>query len=882
MKFRNLLSVACLLIPLALNAATNAERMDVHRVDLRTLSDRPSNYDGLRVQFRAIFVERGDLFYSFHTQFRDVSDINLVLWDDQDDIWVPETRAKAIGSAYFNKRRARTSGITELKKYQPIDVIGQVVSSYGQTPWIDIHSITLVDDIGRYSDASVFLLQQGAELAEKGSYALADQNFESALASSLATDARIAALELRATNLLNWGKFKRAVEVTIEALALHGRWQGDVLPTKLSQLHYLAAKGYSESAAYSQAHGDDAGTAEVDFQKSIDHAQLSVTLDPDNGDAFAILGIGLSGLEKYDEARVHCQRAILMRPSNATIRWYLGRILDRQGEYEEAISVLNRAIDLSPKDYRIHKTIAMVYLHRSDANTKTANTDRVTALREFDIAIRLNNADADLFYFSGLVIEKAALVKQKVRIGKAYTLATAKLASGRFHKCVDVDDTYLVAVRKLADYYRGIKKHDEAVGFFKRALELDPANEELYADLGVYFTELGKLVDAYDVYAAYQLRQPKHLDTLYALGKLSLDIAVAETDAGKKQETYKRGIAWHENLVRIENKHAMGHADLTEMYVEVGDWRNAVKHGDIALAELGEASAKTRVYRNKAIAHWAMDEVDNTIGALATQSEGSKDMRVISALGWSLSTKPSKAVDALATAKIAVALDGKSADAQELLGWAQYLNADYAAAEKTLSTVGGLGKELKGYRLGMAIYQQGAERYADAKELLKAGAGLRDKRSILRNAGKEVSLAQRAIRDYDKGMQRKNASNAKAAAAKAKKDAVAKKSADDKAKRAAAEKAKQDSAAKRAADEKAKRDAAIKAKQAAADKKAAAEKSKKDAAAKAKADKTAKKEAKKAADKKAKADAARKKAAIEKAKRDAAKRKAAEEAAKKK
>lgn len=908
MNFRNVfstvcLSAACIFTPVALSAATSAERLDIHQVDLRSLVASPGNYDGMRVQFRAIFVERGDLFDPFHTRFREEEYLNVIVWDDQSHIWTPEIRANAVSGLYYRKTREHTEVVAGLKKYQPIDVIGYVVSSYGGEPWVDVHSITVVEKSGAHSDASVFLLQQGASLAEEGVHDLADQNFASALVIPLADDARVSALEMRALNLLSWGKFAQAVQVVDEALEIHRRWTGDVLPTKLSQLHYLAAKGYSELAAESQIRGDSEKSARGDFQKSIDNAQLSVTLDPDNGDAFAILGIGLSGLEKYDEARVHCQRAILMRPSNATIRWYLGRILDRQGEYEEAISVLNRAIDLSPKDYRIHKTIALVYLHRSENGGPKANQDRVTALREFDIAIRLNALDADLFYYSGLVIENAAGIKQKVRIGKAFTLATMKLAADRYHKCIDADDSYLPAVLKLATYYRGIKKHDEAVAFFKRALELAPEKEELYADLGNYFTTLGKLEDAYVVYAAYQKRQPKHLDTLYALARLSLDRATAESDVEKKATLFKHGIAWGVTLVKIESQHAMGHADLSEMYVETGAWKNAIKHADAALAVLADDAQKTRVYRKKGIAHWALDDADATIAALATHSEGSTDMRVLSALAWALSTQPAKAAETLAAAQRAVALNAQDAGAQELLGWGQYLGGDFAAAEKTLTAINGLSKELRGYRLGMAIYKQGSERFAEAQKLLDVGSALRNKRRTLRNSSKEISTALRAIRGYNKNVQRQQSLDArkaaadkkaaaatakKAALAQAKKDAANKKAAAAKIQKAATLKAQAEAASKKAAEDKMKRDAAVKKAAAAKAKKVAAAQAKAQARADAQAKRDAKVQAKKdaaakkAAIKKAKEAAARKKAAIEKVKRAAAKRKVAEEKAKNK
>lgn len=784
-----ILSALLMYLPVlqAADQLTLAERQEIHEVDLRDVAAIPENYEGLRLKFRAVFVTRGKLFDNFHTRFKAAHYMNLVVWDDQARLWVPEVRAEPVIGLYYRKNREHVSIVKDLQKYEVIDVTGVVVSSYDSQPWIDVHQIDPVAGAGRYSDESVFLLQQAAKLAEDNAYDLAAQNYAAALETNLNTDERIEVLEAQAINLLNWGKYTDAIAVLDEAIAAHKSWDGDPLPTLISELYYLSAKGYSEAAAevqQSEAQAEDAEAhaelAKEYFTKSIEHAKLAVRNKPEHGDAYAILGIGLSGLEQYDEARTHCQRAILMRPDNAEIRWYLGRILDRQGDYDEAIAVLNKAIDLSPKDYRIHKTIALVHLHKSEKGGKAAHEDRITALREFDIAIRLNSSDPDLYYYSGLVIEQAAQAGGEVRIGRKMVKASMQLASDRYRQCVKLDDAYLPAVLKLAEYYRGIEKHDEAVAFYKRALELAPEREEMYSKLGAYFSDLGRLADAYDVYLKYQERQPDALDTIYALGNLSLQL-----------DEYQRAVDWLDELLKKERDHAMAHADLSDAHVELGNWREAESHADAALALLEDDAEKTRVRRKKGIALWEQDEPAEVLLALTGHTEGTKDIRVLLALGWSQTTSDKARADAMSTAKAALALDADHASARELLGWAQYLNGDYAAAEKTLSALD-LGKELAGYRVGMAMFKQGPERYADARPLLDVARRLRDRREILDDARGDVSDALRAIRDYERDMERKQRAAEREAKKKAyeerkRKEAEARRKAAEEKKRKAAE-----------------------------------------------------------------------------------------------
>jgi hypothetical protein len=243
---------------------------------------------------------------------------------------------------------------------------------------------------------------------------------------------------------------------------------------------------------------------------------------------------------------------------------------------------------------------------------------------------------------------------------------------------------------------------------------------------------------------------------------------------------------------------------------------------------LQDDAEKTRVRRKKGIALWELDKGAEALLALTGHAEGSNDIRVPLALGWSQTLSDKDRAEAMNSAKAALAIDAKNAEALELLGWSQYLNGDYAGAEKTLSPLD-LGNELSGYRVGMAMFKQGPERYADAKPLLEAGRKLRDRRSILSDASSEVSKALSDIKVYEREMDRQNAAA----------DRDAKKKAYEDQKRKAAEDKK-----------KAEEDAARKKAEAEADKKAKAEAEKK-----ARADAEAEKRAKAAAEKKAREDA---------------------------
>ena len=164
-------------------------------------------------------------------------------------------------------------------------------------------------------------------------------------------------------------------------------------------------------------------------------AELTFDVEP----AHAVLGIGLAGLNQFDEARRHCDNAVRLRPADAEVRWYLGRILDQQGRSDEAIDALKKAIDLTPKDFRIHRAIAVAYHHRGLKGGPSAGQDLATALREFDITLRLNPGDADVLVLSGEVIEDAANAGAEVQIGASRQPATRELALARYKSAIQLN-----------------------------------------------------------------------------------------------------------------------------------------------------------------------------------------------------------------------------------------------------------------------------------------------------------------------------------------------------------------------------------------------------------------------------------------------------------
>ena len=535
--------------------------MKLQDVQLEDIVKAPQAFHNLRVRFRCTFAENSTLFDGQHTYFISSGYANLIIYDDHADLSDPQVRANPLTRVFIHKDRVDAAIVVSLKKYQILDVIGEVKSVQEGEPIINIHHIIPVTKPEKITETVVYHVQQANQLASEGSFALADDYYVAALNEGIPDHNRAAIGLRRAQNLMNWGQFDACAVTLRQALALTDQYVNLVDQKTLASMHFLLAKAVAET-------GDQAGTAErraERFQEAIGHARMAVQLDPEQGDAYAVLGITLAGQGRYSEARRECEKAVRLRPTNAEVRWYLGRILDQEGSYEEAIEALRKAIDLTPKDHRIHKAIGAVYLHRGQKGGPKAGEDFITSLREYDIAIRLNPADPEAHYGSGQVLEVAAAANAEVQIGTARQVATIAMAMERYKNAVAADAKYLPVRRTLANRYRADNKPDEAIVHLKAITEIDPERLENFFELGRYQWSLDRKADALATYEQCVVQHPKSTEALAA----ALHVAV---EAG----AIDKGMAWAQQLLAAEPKHGMGTLDLARLKLASGQAKEAL------------------------------------------------------------------------------------------------------------------------------------------------------------------------------------------------------------------------------------------------------------------------------------------------------------------
>lgn len=545
-------------------------------VQLEHVLAAPEAHQNMRVRFRCMFIEDGTLYDRHHTFFNQYNFVNLIVYDDAAAIWDPRVRAEPVTTLFISKDRIDASKVASLKKYQMVDVIGEVSMIVDGQATISAHAIMPVPDVGAFSDTSVYHLQEANKLSGENAFALAEDHYVAALEERIPDTGRVMAGHLRGRNQMNWGKYEACAKTMRSAIALATRI-GSIDRRTLAGMHYLLAKAIAET-------GEQSVTAEsraARYQEAIVHARKSVELDPEQGDAYAVLGITLAGLGQYDEARSKCENAIILRPNNAEVRWYLGRILDQSGDFEAAIEALRKAIDLTPKDHRIHKAIGAVYLHRAQKGGAKAGDDFITALREYEIAIRLTPADPEAHFGAGLVIDAAAIAKAEVMVGSAKQAATPAMAMERFKAAVAADGRFLPVRRVLADRYRASNQPDELVAQLRAICDAEPEREENFYDLGRNLVLLGRKADAVAAYEKCVELHPTSLSALYQLAQAALDA-----------KDLVKGNSAADRLLKAMPEHGPGNLVKARLLLDADKPKEAVPFARAAFKAITDPAAK--------------------------------------------------------------------------------------------------------------------------------------------------------------------------------------------------------------------------------------------------------------------------------------------------
>jgi tetratricopeptide (TPR) repeat protein len=205
---------------------------------------------------------------------------------------------------------------------------------------------------------------------------------------------------------------------------------------------------------------EDAALLNAEFvrrmvQTNLAGAELNVRADPGSAAARNQLAILYLQVRRVADARTVLEEALRLDPRDAEVHSNLGTVLQAQGLLAEGLEHQRTAVRLAPKDDRMRFNLG--------AGLLAAGQAADAAMREFEIAVRLNPDNADAHF------NLAMLLGPRNRLDRAIAHLT---------RVVDINPRHGEAYRNLALAYALQRKLDRAIPAAQAAVRLLPDSAE--------------------------------------------------------------------------------------------------------------------------------------------------------------------------------------------------------------------------------------------------------------------------------------------------------------------------------------------------------------------------------------------------------------------
>ena len=269
---------------------------------------------------------------------------------------------------------------------------------------------------------------------------------------------------------------------------------------------------------------------------------------PDYAEAHAWLAVTLNNTGKTDEALTHFREALRLDPSLPEAHNGLGVALLGQRKREEAIAEFSSAVHLKPDYAEAHNNLGFAFAQQDKLGQAAA---------QFQEALRIKPDYADA------KANLAAISPRQSGSGSAPS-ALAGAADGEY---------------RLATALASQGKAEEAIGHFRKALQIQPDSAEVNNGLGFLLANQKNFDEAMGHYRKAIQARPNYAEAHF-------NLAISLVNSGRIDD------AIHEYLEveRIQPNLAIVHKSLAVLYNAKGEIANATHHAELA-AKL-EASGK--------------------------------------------------------------------------------------------------------------------------------------------------------------------------------------------------------------------------------------------------------------------------------------------------
>jgi tetratricopeptide (TPR) repeat protein len=314
------------------------------------------------------------------------------------------------------------------------------------------------------------------------------------------------------------------------------------------------------------------------------------------------LGSALHRLNRFKEAIGCYDRALKINPNYALAWANKGQSFERLGLNNEAIQSYDNALKINPRDARIlaNKGSNLVILKLFD--------EAITCSKE---AIKINPNEAYAWLNKGLSEEKLGKRKDAIISFKNFLQLAPKEFSSLFNdiqrRLESLENNNISATKEneaIAWFEKGVGLGDqghnqEAIQYFKKAVEIDPTYYEAWNNMGISFSKLDLQDEAIGCYDKALELNPLHTSIWH-------NKALSSRNLGKNDEA----IRCFDKAIEIDPYNSIAWQYKGFVLYEINQHDEAIRCFEKVL-ETGSTDAI--IFYLKALAHDALGQKDKSV-----------------------------------------------------------------------------------------------------------------------------------------------------------------------------------------------------------------------------------------------------------------------------
>lgn len=318
-----------------------------------------------------------------------------------------------------------------------------------------------------------------------------------------------------------------------------------------------------------------------------------ISLNPQARGAHYNVGLEFSRQGRFKEAEEYFRQSLEIYPRNKQVSHNLGEILRAQGKYEESLAAYRLAIDIDPGNSKTFLGMGNSLFKLGRYPEAVLSMEQALALAiDSSLEPALRHAMGQALLKMGkreeaeeqfnLSVKSALMINQydaTVFLNRAEVLRGQKRYEEAIHwyrLAVEADPDYLPAYAGMGDSLYRLGRYREAISSMQRAVSLRsnfPMKPTLYYLMGQAAREAGWLGQAAEHYKKALLIAPGFTEALNGLA-----------DVRFEQKHYEQALLLYETLVGMESATAIIYNNIGVSLLNVGKASEAVHSFERALS----------------------------------------------------------------------------------------------------------------------------------------------------------------------------------------------------------------------------------------------------------------------------------------------------------